>query len=214
MYAIPSSFAEFHRTGMEALIGFAQSQFAAFERLSTLNFKVARSAFNDGSTYAQALLATRDTPELTRLSAALALPALDRTIAYSLSVCELGSQIQGEMARLAEARATEFNAGMASGLDKLAKYAPAGSNVAVKAVKSALDTTSSALGSLSEFGMKTSDLAQAKFAAAAASVADADAKSSKANAKSSKANAKSSKANAKTGKDNSRLGKGAKRKAA
>jgi phasin family protein len=208
MYASPNPFAEFHQAGMEALIEFAHTQFAAFERLSALNFNVARSAFNDSTTYAKALLVTKDTPELSRLSAALALPAVDRTIAYSLGVCELGSQAQGEMARLVDAQATELSKRIVSGLEKFAQYAPAGSGMAVKAVKSAFDTANSAFDSLTEFGVKTSELAQTKFAAVTSSIADADAKSSKANSKTSKTS-KTSK-----GSKDSKASKDTKRKAA
>jgi phasin family protein len=193
MYANPNPFAEIHQAGMEALVDFTHAQFAAFERLSALNFSVARSAFNDGTGYTKALLVTNDTPELSRLSAALALPALDRTIVYAMGVCELGSRAQGELARLVDAQATGFSNRIATGLDTLARYAPAGSGMAVKAVKSALDTANSALGSLAEFGMKTSELAQTKFAAVTSSVADADAKSTRANSKTSKNSSHASK---------------------
>ena len=208
MYASPNPFAEFHQAGMEALIEFAHAQFAAFERLSALNFNVARSAFNDSATYAKALLVTRDTPELSRLSAELALPALDRSIVYSLGVCEFGSQTQGEMARLVDAQATELSKRIVSGLEKFAQYAPAGSGMAVKAVKSAFDTANSAFDSLTEFGVKKSELAQTKFAAVTSSIADADAKSSKANSKTSKTS-KTSK-----GSKDSKASKDTKRKAA
>lgn len=212
MCASPSPFADFRQVGMDALIEFAHAHFAAFERLSALNFNAARSAFNDSSTYAKALLVTKDTPEFSRLSAQLALPALHRTIVYSLGVCELASKAQGETARLFDAHASGFGKSLATGLDKVAGYAPAGSGIAVKAVKSALDTAHSALGSLAEIGMKTSELAQTKLAAVTAGVAAADAKSGKANGKRSKSNktAKKSKGN----KDSGQASKGTKRRVA
>ena len=211
MYASPNSYAEFHQAGMDALIEFAHANFAAFERLSALNFNVARSAFNDSTAYAQALLATKDAPELSRLGAALAFPALDRTIVYSLDVCELGSQAQGEMAKLVDAQATGFGNRIATELERFARFAPAGSGMAVKAVKSALDTANSALGSLTEFGVKTSELAQTKLAAVTSGVADAGAKSGNGNRKAS-TTTKTTKTS-KGSKDASQARKGTKRKA-
>jgi len=215
MYASLDQITEFHQAGMDALIEFAHANFAAFERLSKLNFNVARSAFNDGTAYAQALLSTKDAPELSRLGGALALPALDRTIVYSLGVCELGSQAQGEMAKLVDAQATGFGNRIATGLERFARFAPAGSGMVVKATKSALDTANSALGSLTEFGVKTSELAQTKLAAVTSSVVDAGAKSSNGNSKASRASkaSKASKAG-KTSKGGSQAGKSTKRKAA
>ena len=46
MYASTNSFAEFHQARMEALIEFVHANLAAFERLSALNFNVARSALD------------------------------------------------------------------------------------------------------------------------------------------------------------------------
>lgn len=186
MYASPGPFAELHQAGMEALVEFAHGQFVVFERLSALNFNLARSAFNDSTTYAKAALVTKGRTELSRLGAALALPALDRTIVYSLGVCELGSRAQGEMARLVDAQANGFSNSVATGLVKLAQFAPAGSGMAVKAVRSAFDTVNSAFGSLTEYGMKTSEVVQTQLAAVTSSVADADTKSSNANSKTSK----------------------------
>jgi phasin family protein len=175
MYTSPNPFDELQQAGMQALFEFARAQIAALERLSALNIGVVRSAFKDGSDYAKALLVGTGTPELSRLSAALAVPALDRSIAYSLSMCELGSQAQGEMARLVDAQASGLGRGVAAGLDRLAQLAPQGSGAVVKAVKSVVDTANSAFDSLTEFGVKTSAVAQAKFAAAGAGIADAEA---------------------------------------
>lgn len=49
MYASPYPYAEFHHAGMEALIEFARAQFTAFERLSALNFNVARSVLDSAN---------------------------------------------------------------------------------------------------------------------------------------------------------------------
>ena len=208
MYASPNPFAEFHQAGMEALIEFAHTQFAAFERLSALNFNVAKSAFKDSTAYAKALLVTKDTPELSRLSAALALPAVDRTIAYSLGACELGSQAHGEMARLVDAQASGLSKSIAVGLDRLAQYAPpgSGSGMAVKAVKSVFDAANAAFDSVTEFGIKTSELAQTKFAAVTSGIADADATPGKTDSKTSRTS--------KSSKGRSQASKGTKRKAA
>ena len=73
-------------------------------------------------------------------------------------------------------------------------------------VRSALDTANSAFGSLTEYGMKTSELAQTKFAAVTPSIANVGAKSSKVNSKTSKTS--------KSSRDRSQARKGTKRKAA
>jgi phasin family protein len=203
MHASPNPFAELHQSGMKVLIEFAHSQFAAFERLSALNANVAKAVFEDSPVYSKALLLGGDTPELSRLSAELALPALDRSIVYSLGVCELGSQVHGEMARLVDAQASGLSKSIAAGLDRFAQFVPAGSGsgIAVNAVKSVLDTANAAFDSFTELSVRTSELAQTKFAAVTSGIADANATPGKTESRTSK-----------TGKG-TKISKGAKSKA-
>jgi len=179
MLTSTGAYSEFHESRADALMEFAQVQFTAFERLCALNFKVTREAIGDSSAYAQALLASKETPELSRLSVALALPAIDRTLAYSLRLGELGSQAQDEMARLVGAQITGLSNGMTEGLVTLARFAPAGFGMAARAAKSVLRTAESALDSLAAPGTETSEPAQVKRTAAAAMVGSAEAKVAK-----------------------------------
>ena len=51
MYATPEQIAAANKAGVETLIGLAHTQFAALERLSSLNFNVAKSAFEESVNY-------------------------------------------------------------------------------------------------------------------------------------------------------------------
>ena len=51
MYA-PEQIAATNKAGVEAILGFAHSQFAAFERLSALHFNATKSAFEDSVNHA------------------------------------------------------------------------------------------------------------------------------------------------------------------
>jgi phasin family protein len=214
MLASSTIFADFHEAGLDALLEFAQAQFAAVERLAALNLNVARETIGDGRDYASALLVGSDTPELSRLGVALAMPALDRTLVYSLGVCELGSQAQANVARLVDAHATGFSNSLAMQLEKLMQYAPPGSGMAVKAVKSALQNANSAVDSLTEFGMKTSELAQTKIAALTAGIGQARGSSAKASVKNGKGKGGIGKRGVRTSEGSARTGKRARRKAA
>ncbi len=167
-----------NQAGIESLINFAHTQFGVFERLFTLNINAAKSVLEDSANYAKALSVAGDTREFSGLSAALAQPTLDRTIAYSRSVYEVGSQAQGEMARLVEAQAAGFNKSAAMYMDNFAKFAPAGSDIAVTAVKSVLDTVSSAFDSLTHFAVQASKRAEDRSAAVNLEAAETGAKDS------------------------------------
>ena len=104
---------------------------------------------------------------MVNLSAAAAQPALEKALAYSRKVYEVSTQTQGEVTKLVEAQAAEMNKNMVSLLDKFAKNAPAGSDVAVAAVKSALAAANTAYDSLSKVAKQANEIAEANFTAAA-----------------------------------------------
>ena len=105
--------------------------------------------------------------------ATAAQPALEKAIAYSRSVYEVATQTQGELTKFVETQAVEFNKNLVSGLDKFAKNAPAGSDVAVAAVKSALAAANSAYDSLTRVTKQASDFAETSFAAASSAAKEA-----------------------------------------
>jgi len=166
MYVTPEQIAATNKAGVEAILGFANSQFAAFERLSALNFNATKSAFEEGVDHAKSLLGAKDIQEFANLNTAVAQPTLEKAIAYSRSVYELASQTQGELAKLVEAQAGEFNKNLVGLLDKIAKNGPAGSDVTVAAVKSALAAANSAYDSFNKVAKQATEIAEANFAAA------------------------------------------------
>jgi phasin family protein len=166
MYVTPEQITATNKAGVEAVIGLAKSQFAAFERLSTLQFNATKAAFEDGVNYTKALLGAKDVQELINLSAAAAQPAVEKAIAYSRSVYEVATQSQAELTQTIEAQAGEFNKNIVTFLDKVSTNAPAGSDVAVAAMKSALAAANSAYDSFTKVTKQASEIAEANFAAA------------------------------------------------
>jgi phasin family protein len=166
MYVTPEQIAATNKAGVEAILGFANSQFAAFERLSALNFNATKAAFEEGIGHAKALLHAKDIQEFVNLNAAATQPTMEKAIAYSRSVYEVASQTQGELAKYVEAQAAEFNNNLVGLLDKVSKNAPAGSDVAVAAVKSALAAANSAYDSFNKVAKQATEIAEANFAAA------------------------------------------------
>jgi len=173
MYVSPEQIADANKASVETLIGLANTQFAALERLSALNFNVAKSAFEESVSYANSLLGAKDAQAFASLSATAAQPALEKAIAYSRSVYEIATQTQAEMNKFAEAQTGEFNKNIVGFLDKVSKNAPAGSDVVIAAVKSALAATNSAYDSISRVTKQASELAETNFTAATTVLKDA-----------------------------------------
>jgi phasin family protein len=173
MYVTPEQVSASGKAGVEAWLGLANAQFAVFERLSALHMNAAKAAFEDSVNYTRAVLGAKDIQEVANLSAAAAQPAVEKALAYSRKVYEVSSQAQGEVTKLVEAQAAEINRNMAGLLDKFAKNAPAGSDVAVAAVKSALAAANTAYDSFSKVAKQASEIAEANLAAAANAAKDA-----------------------------------------
>jgi phasin family protein len=168
MYLTPEQITSANKTGFETILGLAGSQFTAFERIAVLNFNAAKAAFEESLGRAKALLNAKDAQEYFTLNTAASQPAVEKAIAYSRSVYEVAAQSQGELAKFFEARMAEFNKNLVGVLDKVSKSAPAGSDVAVAAVKSALAAASTAYDNFNKVAKQATEIAEANFAAAAA----------------------------------------------
>jgi phasin family protein len=170
MYVTPEQIVANSKVGVEALLAIANSNFATYEKLAALNFNATKAAFEESMNHTKALLNAKDIQEIVNLNVAAAQPSLDKAIAYSRSVYELATQQQAEVTRLFEGQAGEYNKTIVGFLDKFAKNAPAGSDVAVAAVKSALAAANSAYDSFTKVAKQATEIAEANVAAATAAV--------------------------------------------
>ncbi len=166
MYDMPAQFANANKTGVEALLTIANTAFASVERLVALNLNTARTLLEDSVANTKSLLAVKDAQELVSLQTALAQPSLEKAVAYSRSVYEIATQTQGELAKVYEAQVTEIKNTVASALDQAVKNAPAGSDVAVAAVKSAIAAANSAYDNMTKAAKQVAEMAEANVAAA------------------------------------------------
>jgi phasin family protein len=168
MQVTPEQVTAANKAGVETLLTIAHAQFAAFERLSALNFNTTKAAFEDSIHFAKALLSVKDAQEFVNLNAAIAQPALEKSIAYSRSVYDVATQTQAEITKLAESQAADLNKNVVGFLDKVTKNAPAGSDVAVAAVKSAMAAANSAYDSFNKVIKQATDIAETNIAAVTA----------------------------------------------
>ena len=182
-FVTPEQFAATNKANVETLLTLANAAFASAERLAALNLNTARSILEDGVATTKALLAVKDVQELVNLQASLTQPIVEKAVAYARSVYEITSQSQEEVSKVLEGQVAELNKGVATALDKAAKSAPAGSDVAVAAVKSAIAAANSAYDSMSKAAKQVAEIAEANVAAATNATVKAVGTSSKAAAK-------------------------------
>ena len=166
MFATPDQLVSANKANVEALLTLANTAFASAERLATLNLGVARSALEDSVANVKTLLGVKDAQELLSLQSTLAQPAVEKVVAYARNVYEISAQTQEEFSKVFEAQFAELNKNIAAALDKAAKSAPAGSDVAVAAVKSAIAAANSAFDSMNKAAKQVVEITEANVAAA------------------------------------------------
>jgi phasin family protein len=166
MYATPDQLNTASKANIETLLTMANTAFASAERLAALNLNTARMILEDTVANAKTLFAVRDIQELVNIQASLAQPSLEKAVAYSRGVYEIATQTQEEMSKVFEVQFAELNKNVSTVLDKAAKNAPAGSDVAVAAVKSAIAAANSAYDSMTKAAKQVAEIAEANVAAA------------------------------------------------
>jgi phasin family protein len=162
----PEQIAAANKANVETALTLANTAFASAERIAALNLNTARTLLEESVSTAKTLMGAKDAQELVGLQSALAQPALDKAIAYSRSLYEIATQTQEEFGKVFEAQFAEMNKNVASALDKAAKNAPAGSDVAVAAVKSAIAAANSAYDTITKAAKQVAEITEANVAAA------------------------------------------------
>ena len=170
MYVTPEQIQAAQKANVETLLAVANAQFAAFEKLANIHAGAVKSAFEDSIANTRALFGAKDVQEFVTLQNAFAQPAIEKAIAYSKSVYEVATEANSELTRVAERRVAEWNENFVSLLDKVSKNAPAGSDVAVAAVKSMLAAANSAYDNMNKVAKQATEIAEANVAAATETV--------------------------------------------
>lgn len=166
MYVTPEQIQSTSKANVDTLLSLASTQFSALEKLVALNSTVLKGAFEDTIANARALAGAKDAQEFFSLQASFAQPAIDKVITYSKSVYEVAAQTNAEFSKVAEKRVAELNDNFVSLLDQAVKNAPAGSDVAVSAVKQMIAAANSAYDNLTRAAKQATDMAQANVVAA------------------------------------------------
>ncbi|GAB2885634.1 phasin family protein [Uliginosibacterium flavum] len=164
--SLPDQINVANKTAIEAALTFANTAFASAEKLATLNLNTARAMLEDSVATAKTLLGAKDAQELSSLQSTLAQPAVEKIVAYSRSVYEISAAAQEDIGKILEGQLSEVNKNVSAALDKAAKSAPAGSDVAVAAVKSAIAAANSAYDSINKAAKQVAEIAEANVAAA------------------------------------------------
>ena len=176
MYQTPEQLTAWNKANLDAAVRFAGIALDGAERMLEVQLKAAKSAFADGQQHAKTLAEVKDPQDFAQLKNTLVQPNLEKATSYVKSMYDVATATQTEISKLFEEQIAEFNRQVVTGLDKMAKTAPAGSEVAVAAVKSAISAVNSAYDNMSKSAKQFAEMTQANVEAATSHAAHASKK--------------------------------------
>jgi len=166
MVQINDQLVALNRSQLEATLKFTEIASEAIERFAGLQFHAAKSAFADGVKTAKQLGAVKEASELAAIGGSLSQPAWEKAQAYAKSVYEVAATTHAEITSLLEEQLGELSKNVVGVLDGALKNAPAGSEGAAAAVKSAIQSASAMYESVLKATKQMTSMAESQAAAA------------------------------------------------
>lgn len=160
MYQAPEQFIALNKANLEVAMRFAGVALQGAERMIDLQIKAARTAFADSIESAKTLATVKDLQQFTALKDNLAQPNIEKATAYAKSVYDVAASTQAEMGKLVEEQVADFNKQVVATLDKMVKNAPAGSEVGVAAIKSAITAVNAGYDNMSKVAKQFAEATQ------------------------------------------------------
>ncbi|WP_394755698.1 phasin family protein [Rhodoferax sp.] len=162
-----------NKANLLALEGFTTQAFAGVEKLLALNLVASKAMLSESFNHAKATLGAKDAQELIVLQASLVKPLADKSAAYAQHVQAIVTDSSAELTKALEAKTAQAQKAFGDVVENLAQNAPAGTETAVAAFKSALTAGQSAVESAQASAKKAVEVAQTNFTAATKQAADA-----------------------------------------
>ena len=156
----------FAKSGLDLVALFGNTTFNSIERLAALNLSALRSFCEASFANYQTLLAAKDIQSFLKLQQDMASPALEQGIGYSRSVLAITNDVKETLSKEVEAKVAEVNTTVSGLVDKALSSAPAGSEVAVAAVKSAIAAANDAYEGINKAAKQIAEATEANVSAA------------------------------------------------
>lgn len=162
-----------NKANLETLVGLTNKAFAGVEQLIELNLAAAKAAMADSQQQAHAVLSVKDAQQLLSLQASLFQPLAEKAVAYNRHLYEIASSTGADFTKAYEAKVLEAQRSFNDLVDNMAKNAPAGSEAAVAAFKTAVSAGNNALESVQKAVKQAADMTEAQVRSVTEQVAGA-----------------------------------------
>lgn len=163
MYGIPEQLVTFNKSNIQAFLDYAHLAADNAEKLVQFQYKTSQAAFTETINNVRSLAAAKDAQEFGALATAIAQPAAENSLAYARHVQTLVAEVQGEFAKFFDTHVSELNKRVTVLVEQASKSAPAGSDVAMNAVKSALSAANQAYDAATKAGKQIAEMTEASI---------------------------------------------------
>jgi phasin family protein len=166
MVQITEQVAALGKSQLEAALKLAEVAGSNLEKLTEVQLKSAKAAYEDSVKALRQLAAIKDPSELAALSSGAAQPAWDKAAGYVKEVYGAVSAAQTEFAAVLERQVAEFNRSVAATLDAVAQSAPPGAEGAVAGIKSAVNAANGLYDAMLKSARQLASIGEAGVTAA------------------------------------------------
>jgi phasin family protein len=160
MNLTPEQIIAANKANLETLMGLTSKAFSGVEQLIELNLAAAKSALSDSQQQTQAALSVKDAQELLALQASLFQPLAEKAVAYNRHLYEIATGTGSEFHGHVEGKVAEAQQAFHAMIDNATKNAPAGSEAAVAAFKTAVSAGNSALETVQKAVKQATEVAE------------------------------------------------------
>jgi phasin family protein len=144
----------------------SQTAFAGLERLVELNMAAGKAALGESFANMQALLGAKTPQDMMALQAALVQPAFEKSVSYGRHLADIANSTTAVFTKAAESQMAESEQAVKSLVENSLKNAPAGSEAAVAAIKTALEAGQTAAETLKKVAKQAAETAESNMKAA------------------------------------------------
>jgi phasin family protein len=139
---------------------------SGFERLVELNMAASKAAFSESFSGLETLMSVKTPQDLMAVQASMGQPVYEKSVAYSRHLADIATTTGAQLAKTAEGKVAEAQKAFTAVLETSLKNAPAGSDAAVAAIKSAIEAGNTALENAQKAAKQAAQVAENNFKAA------------------------------------------------
>mgnify|MGYP000724034705 CR=1 FL=1 len=156
------------KANLAAATDLSKTVMAGFERVVELNMAASKAAFSESFSGLETLMSVKTPQDLLAVQASMGQPVYEKSVAYSRHLADIATTTGAQLAKTAEGKVAEAQKAFTAVLETSLKNAPAGSDAAVAAIKTAIEAGQNATETLKKVVKQAADTAETNLKTATA----------------------------------------------